>query len=269
MTDTTGPTRRTVVGGIAGAGSMAALGNPIGPAQAQAEAKTFVLVPGAWHGGWCWRRVSDLLERRGHKVFTPSLTGMGERAHLMNAGIKLDTHITDVVNLIKWERLENFVLVGHSYGGFVVSGVAEQVPAIASIVFLDAFYPDSGQGLADMASPTVRDGMRAAAAKGDIGIPPRSAASFNVNEKDRAWVDAMCTPQPINTFLDKVVLTGARERIAKKAYIRARGYANPVFDKAAEKLKADSAWRVHDVPCGHEVMIDMPERLAELLQELA
>ena len=91
--------------------------------------KTFVLVHGAWHGGWCWRRVADLLEAKGHKVFAPTLTGLGERSHLMRAGINVSTHVTDIVNVLKWERLTDVVLCGHSYGGFVISGVAEQAAA--------------------------------------------------------------------------------------------------------------------------------------------
>ena len=103
-------------------------------------AHTFVLVHGAWHGGWCWRRVADRLRRDGHVVFTPTLTGLGERAHLLAPGIDLATHVADVVNLLKWERLSDVVLCGHSYGGFVISGVAEVMPAqTRSIGFLDAF----------------------------------------------------------------------------------------------------------------------------------
>jgi len=231
---------------------------------------TFVLVHGAWHGGWCWRRVSDLLERQGHKVFTPTLTGLGDRSHLMSKDIRLATHVTDVVNLMKWEGLSGVVLCGHSYGGMVVSGVAEQMAdAINSIVFLDAFVPDNGEALADLTGAATLDLLRAAAQKGDIGIPARTAASFNVNEKDRTWVDALCGPQPIATFLDKIALSGARERIAKKAYIRAANNANPGFDKAMARAKADKSWRTYEVPCGHDVMVDMPERLAEILVEVA
>ena len=91
-------------------------------AQAQESAKTFLLIHGAWHGGWCWRRVSDLLEKKGHKVFSPTLTGVGERSHLMSKDINLDTHITDIVNVIKWEDLEDICLVVHSYGGWPGSG---------------------------------------------------------------------------------------------------------------------------------------------------
>ena len=111
--------------------------------------------------------------------------------------------------------------------------------------------------------------LRAAKERGDIGIPPRTAASFNVNEKDCAWVDAMCVPQPIETFTDKVKLTGARERIGKKAYILAMNNANPGFAKALARAKADKSWRTYEVPCGHDVMVDMPERLTEILLEVA
>ena len=231
---------------------------------------TFVLVHGAWHGGWCWRRVSDLLEAKGHKVFAPTLTGLGERSHLMRAGINVSTHATDVVNLIKWERLSGVVLCGHSYGGFVISGVAEQVgPAIASIVFLDAFVPDNSDAVPDLTGPAVLEAIRAAQLKGDPGVPPRPAAAFGVNEKDRAWVDSLTGPQPIGTFIEKIALTGARERIAKKAYIRAKNYDNPGFDKALGKLKSNPAWRIYEAPCGHDVMVDMPERLVEILLEVA
>jgi pimeloyl-ACP methyl ester carboxylesterase len=232
--------------------------------------KTFVLVHGAWHGGWCWRRVADLLERQGHKVFAPTLTGLGERSHLMRAGIDVSTHVTDIVNVLKWEGLADVVLCGHSYGGLVVSGVAEQAAgAIGSIVFLDAFMPDSGDSMAALTSDAVREQLKAAAARGDLGVPPRPAAAFLVNEKDQAWVDAMCVPQPIGTMTEKLVLTGARDRIAKKAYIRAGAYPNPGFDKAYARAKADASWRTYEVPCGHDVMVDMPERLAEILVEVA
>lgn len=231
---------------------------------------TFVLIHGAWHGGWCWRRVSDLLEKQGHRVFTPTLTGLGERSHLARAGINVSTHVTDVINVIQWERLSNVVLCGHSYGGMVISGVAEKIAsAIGSIVFLDAFVPENGEAVIDLTGPAVLDALRAAQQKGDIGIAPRPAEAFGVNPADRAWVDSKCVPQPIDAFTEKMKLSGARERIAKKAYIRAASYANPGFDKALARLKADKSWRTYGVPCGHDVMVDMPERLAEILLEVA
>ena len=196
-------------------------------------AKTFVLVHGAWHGGWAWVRVADRLRARGHIVFAPTLTGLGERAHLLRPGIDLSLHIADVVGVIKYERLNDVVLVGHSYGGCVISGVAEAMPdAIRSIVFLDAFIPDNGDATVDLVPPAVQEVIRAALERGDTKVPVRDAAAFKVNEKDRAWVDSLATPQPIGTMVEKIKLSGARERIPKKTYIRASGYPNVSFEKA-------------------------------------
>ena len=259
-------------GGYAGAVRRTALARPW-PTQDlgwNMAAKTFVLVHGAWHGGWCWRRVADILEKQGHRVFAPTLTGLGERSHLLRAGINVSTHVTDIVNVLKWERLSDIVLCGHSYGGMVLSGVAEQMgSAIGSLVMLDAFLPENGDSMGTLTSQVVRDNLKAAAERGDISVPGRPAAAFLVNEKDRAWVDALTGPQPIGTMTETMTLTGARERIAKKAYIRAAAYPNPGFDTAFARVKADKSWRSYEVPCGHDVMVDMPERLAEILVEVA
>src|SRR5882757_4601722 len=152
-------TRRTMLGGIAaGAGLMSMIGETT--AQAQTSAKTFVLVHGAWHGGWCWRRVSDLLEKKGHKVFSPTMTGLGSCSHLLSKDVNLTTHITDIANFIKWENLSDIVLVGHSYAGIIISGVAEQMSdKISSIVFLDAFMPENGDSLAEKAAPAFKDAI--------------------------------------------------------------------------------------------------------------
>jgi pimeloyl-ACP methyl ester carboxylesterase len=267
--DITTPSRRTVVGAMA-AGTMATLGNPVGSAQAQTAAKTFVLVHGAWHGGWCWRRVSEQLEKRGHKVFAPTLTGLGERSHLMSGTVTLDTHIADVANVITWEGLENFVLVGHSYGGWIISGVAEQVEKkIAAIVFLDAFIPENGQRVLDTNSPRSRAEIEEAMKKAEVSRPAPHPSVWKVNEKDQPWVAAKFTAQPIGVAFTPIRLTGARDRMAKKAYVRATGYDNPNFDRAYAKTKADPSWRAFEMPCGHEVMIDMPERTAEILLQVA
>jgi len=233
-------------------------------------AYTFVLVHGAWHGGWCWQRVAERLRRGGHGVFTPTLTGLGERSHLLRAGIDLKTHIADVTNVMKWEQLTDVVLCGHSYGGFIVSGVAEHMaPAIRSIVFLDAFVPHDGDTPQSLTGPAVQEGIRAALQRGDLGMPPRSAEAFGVNAADRAWVDRLCVPQPIGTFTDKIALTGARDRIARKSYIRAASYANPGFDRALAAARSDPSWRTYEVPCGHDLMVDDPGRLTEILLEVA
>lgn len=195
--------------------------------------KTFVLVHGAWHGGWCWRRVAELLAARGHKVFTPTLTGLGERSHLMSTSINLDTHISDIVNVILWEDLSNICLVAHSYAGWPASDAIERVfERVSSIVWLDAFKPENGQRGFDVSNEQVQAAIMAAIAKGEPSRPKPKAANFYVNAKDQAWVDAKMTPQPVGVSMQPIRLTGARERVAKKIYIRAPVYAQPSFDKA-------------------------------------
>ncbi|HEX3970983.1 MAG TPA: alpha/beta hydrolase [Stellaceae bacterium] len=230
---------------------------------------TFVLVHGAWRGAWCWQRVAPMLRRSGHDVFAPTLSGLCERSHLLTPETDVDTHILDVVNEIKWKGLKGVVLVGHSYGGMVVSGAAEKIEKdIASFVMLDAFMPENGQSVIDIWPAPMREGLLAEERRGATTVPARAAALFNLNEKDRAWVDAQCTPQPIKTFLQKLTLNGARDRVAKKTYIRAAAYANPYFDAGLVSARAKH-WQTHEVPCGHDVMLDMPDRLTELLLQAA
>jgi pimeloyl-ACP methyl ester carboxylesterase len=233
-------------------------------------AYTFVLVHGAWHGGWCWRRVADRLRREGHAVFTPTLTGLGERSHLLQPGIDLATHVADVVNVMQWERLADVVLCGHSYGGFVVSGLAEVIPeALRAMVFLDAFLPENGDTILKLTGPAVGDAIRAALQRGNLAVPPRSAEAFGVNAADRQWVDSLCVPQPIGTFTSPIALSGARKRIARKTYIRAKAYDNPAFDRALSVAQSDRSWRCYEIACGHDVMVDRPDRLSELLLQAA
>jgi len=145
---------------------------------------------------------------------------------------------------MKWQELNNVVLVGHSYAGMVISGVAEKMEkSIGSFVMLDAFFPETGEALVDLQPPQVRDSFLAAERNGALAMPPRPAAMFNVNEKDRAWVDAQCTPHPLKCFLQKLTLTRARERIGKKTYIRATGYASEPFDGAMANARG-KGWRI-------------------------
>jgi pimeloyl-ACP methyl ester carboxylesterase len=259
--------RGALASAIAGAGT-AALGST--PALAQSR-KTFVLVHGAWHGGWCWRRVADMLEKKGHKVYTPTLTGLGERSHLMSKDINLDTHIADIVNLIKWEDLRDICLVVHSYGGWPGSGVIEHtLDRISSIVWLDAFKPQDGQRGFDFASEFSRKALTEAIARGEAGRPAPKAEAFFVNEKDRAWVDAKMTSQPNGVALQPIKLTGAREKVAKKTYIRAVKYPQPAFDRAYAECKTDRTWRTFEATgCGHDVMVDAPEWLTDTLLQVS
>jgi pimeloyl-ACP methyl ester carboxylesterase len=264
MPNETGFARRDLL--AAGATATAATMVAGGAVQAQAAARTFVLVHGSWHGGWCWRRVADRLERSGHKVYTPTLTGLGERSHLLAASVDLNTHITDVVNVIKFEDLKNIVLVGHSYAGCVISGVAEQMlPAIASIVFVDAFLPEDGQRMLDLTPANLRDAALEAQSKGEIARPIVPAAAFKVNEQDQAWVNSKLTAQPLGPTFTRNRFTGAREKVAKKTYIRASGYPMPSFDKWLAQCKADPTWRTHSIDSGHDIMVDKPDELTESL----
>jgi pimeloyl-ACP methyl ester carboxylesterase len=261
-------TRRTALG--AAAVGVAAFEATRAMAQAN-ERKTFVLVHGAWHGGWCWRRVADILEKHGHKVFAPSLTGNGDRSHLLSKDVILDTHIADIVNLATWEDLNGICLVAHSYGGWPASGALEQIhDRVAAIVWLDAFKPENGQRGTDFASEFSRKALEEAVAKGEPGRKGPPAKTFSLSEKDYAWIDSKLTLQPNGVATQPIVLTGKRETIAKKTYIRAPKYPQAAFDKALAQCKADPTWQtfVND-DTGHDVMIDQPQWLADVLLKVS
>ena len=265
----TSMTRRAALGGTAA--GLAALGSADAMAQAGAR-KTFVLIHGAWHGGWCWRRVADLLEGKGHKVYAPSLTGNGDRSHLLSKDVILDTHITDIVNLFKWEELKDVCLVAHSYGGWPSSGALEQIgDRVSSIVWLDAFKPADGQRGVDFASEFSRKAMEEAVAKGTPGraAPPPTAFGI-IDPKDQEWVKSKMTDQPNGVATQPIKLTGAREKIGKKTYIRAPKYPQPAFDKALAECKADPTWKIIITEdSGHDVMVDRPQWLADVLLQVS
>ena len=227
----------------------------------------YVLVHGAWGGSWCWKAVRRGLQTRGHEVFTPTLSGVGERSHLLSRQVDLNTHIADVVNLIVWEELSDVVLCGHSYGGCVVTGVADQIPdRIGALVYVDAFVPDSGQSLHD----TLPVEQKAAQVRGAVEsgdgwkVPPIAAEIFNVNSKDRAWMDTQRTPQSLATFQQPLQLTGAIERIKNVTYILATGWDHSPFPQFYEKAKA-KGWKTLTMPCGHDIQMDKPGELLEVL----
>jgi len=252
-----GLSRREILGGASAASLVASsLGQAAPKALDAAQPATFVLVHGVWHGGWCWQRVCDRLTARGHRVFAPTLTGVGERSHLSSPTVDLSTQIFDVVNEIRWKDLENVVLVGHSYGGMVITGVAEQIASrIPSIVYLDAFIPADGQSIRDLGG------------KADAGpfTTPIPAQRFAINEADRAWVDSKMTSQSTACFTEKLKVTGAYQRISKKTYIRAKNF--PGFAGTLERVVKDASWKTHVIDCGHDVMIDKPDELTSLLMD--
>lgn len=226
----------------------------------------FVLVHGAWHGSWCWARVRDLLAAQGHRVFTPTLSGLGERSHLLSPAIDIETHVLDVANLIRWEELCDIVLVGHSYGGVIVRHVADRLPErIATLVYLDAFVPDHGQSLNDLA-PDFAVMFREQAREHGEGwrIPPVPSAVFAVNPADAAWMDAQCTAQPLATFEMPAVLTGACDTVADIGYILASAFPGSPFPQFHARAAQRGWWR-EEIACGHDVMLDAPKILADML----
>ena len=233
---------------------------------------TFVLVHGAWHGGWCWRRVAHRLRVAGREVHTPTLTGLGERAHLMSRQIDLETHIEDILGVRRIENLRDVVLCGHSYGGMVITGVADREPErITALVYLDAFVPKSGDCTLDLLPADRREQFDKGVRERGFGwlVPAIPAAVYKVNEADQAWVDAQCTPHPLACFEQKLDLTGAHEKITRRLYIRGARYTPSAFAPVAERLRRDPAWRVVDLPGGHDLMLDTPQELAALLNETA
>ncbi|HEX9073422.1 MAG TPA: alpha/beta hydrolase family protein [Pseudolabrys sp.] len=233
--------------------------------------KTFVLVHGFYHGGWCWRRVGDLLEARGQKVYAPSLTGNGDRSHLLSKDINLDTQIADIANLVTWEDLNDVCLVAHSFAGWPASGALEHIhDRVGSIVWLDAFRPEDGQKATDYLSEFARKALEGAVARGEPGHKPPPAKTFSLSEKDYAWIDSKLTQQPNGPAMQAIKLTGKREAIAKKTYIRVPKFPHAAFDKALAGCKADHGWQtfVNDTT-GHDVMIDQPAWLADLLLKVS
>jgi len=231
-------------------------------ARAQSARKTFLLIPGAFCGAWCWRRVSDRLEKQGHKVYSLTLTGLGDRSHLLSKDVNLDTHIADIVNLVEWEDLSGICLVAHSYGGFPASGALERIGnRVSSVVMVDALKPDDGQSV--LATPP-QDGA--------IGRPPPKAVAPNAfhDPKDASWFLSKMTPHPVGTFLQPVKLSGARERLAKKTYIRLPIFQSAAMDKAYAETKDDKSWAVFEnTTSGHMVMINEADWLTPILLQAA
>jgi pimeloyl-ACP methyl ester carboxylesterase len=257
-------TRRGMIGGLAAGVSAAAVISSdtfIGSARAQSARKTFILVPGAFNGAWCWRRVSDRLEKQGHKVYSLSLTGLADRSHLLSKDINLDTHIADIANLVEWEDLTDICLVAWSYGGYPASGALERIGnRVSSIVWVDALKPSDGQSF--------RDEFPFKAEDGAISIPAPKAVRPDAfhDPKDTAWFLSKVTPQPIGTWLQPVKLSGARERVAKKTYIRLPKFPFAAFDKAFAECKADKSWTaLENTTSGHPVMINEPDWLTGVL----
>lgn len=238
-----------------------------------------VLVHGAWHGGWCYRDTAKALRKMGHDVYAPTHTGVGERAHASRENITLETHIRDVCGCIESEELKDVILCGHSYGGMVITGVADRMPErIKALVYLDAFVPESGESLIGLlptalgaeVSAQFIGAFHGSALENNSGLMnPIPAEMFNISEKNRAWVDRRCVAQALATFEMPLLLSGKGASVKKRMYILADGWDPSPFRHFAKKFEGAQGWQVVKMACGHDVMVDMPEELAKALASLA
>jgi pimeloyl-ACP methyl ester carboxylesterase len=231
---------------------------------------TFVLVHGAWHGGWCWRRVRHLLEQTGNHVYAPTLTGLGERAHLLSREVGLETHVEDVLGVLRAEDLTGVVLVGHSYSGIVVTAVADRAAErIARLVYLDAVVPRDGESLYDRAPAAVKAHFEEqACAAGDGWLVPPAAATQLLGlkcDEDLHWVAPRLTPHPIRTFREAV-------RLRTDVPPVPRTYINCIGDKPLGQPRTAQAEGIedyHELRTGHDAMVTMPQEVTELLRKAA
>lgn len=228
----------------------------------------YVLVHGGWQGGWVFQKLARLLRAAGHEVYAATLTGLGERSHLATMPINLDTHITDVANIVVFEDLTNVVLVGHSYGGMVITGVADKLAdRIGALVYLDALVPDDGDTLLNLRPEYHELFFEAAAAGGGRLIAPRAASDFDARPEFWPLIDANNRPHPLTCFTQALVLTGAHLRVKQRLYIYAEG---GIFDGSYERFKHEDGALVQKIAeAGHSVMLDQPEEVCRILTNVA
>ena len=234
---------------------------------------TFVIVHGAWSGAHAWRKVRPLLRAAGHDVFTPALTGLGERAHLASPDIDLETHINDVVGVLEYEDLQDVLLVGHSYGGVVITGAADRVPQrVAQLVYLDAEVPADGQSEYDLL-PTDERAMyeELAHGRGDAWkIPPPVPEPLPDDlDPDLRWALSRMVPQPLKTFSQPVRLTNPVAPALVRTYIFCTlGKEGQQLPRYVERARSEPGWRYYELAEGHGAHITAPQKLTQLLLEL-
>jgi pimeloyl-ACP methyl ester carboxylesterase len=240
-------------------------------AQGTKKPPVFVLVHGAWHGGWAWQNVSADLREKGSIVYTPTLSGLGEHKNTLNRDIDLNTHINDIVNLIVMEDLHDVVLVGHSYAGAVIAGVADKIPErLSKLIFLDALIIRNGQSALSQ-TPKENQEYTAKAAEKDSGltIPILTADYFGVTDpKDIKWVNERLAGQPYKTFTQPLVLNHPYGNHLPLFYIFCNNPILPPIKRFAEEVKNDRNWKYYTMNTGHDAMITTPHELATLLNNM-
>jgi len=219
---------------------------------------TYLICHGAWSGGWSWKSVRALLGAAGHEVYAPSYTGLGDRAHLANPMVGLGTHIQDIVSLIEFEDLTDLILVAHSYGGMVATGVGDRLPErIRHLVYLDALVPADGQSVRDLAGPRV--------ATVDGWLIPHPEAAAGTLQPDQEWAASRHRHHPAACFTDRIRLSSADPPFAR-SYIHCTVKDGPdVFRQFADRFRDDPAWSFHALATGHSPNMSAPDALAELL----
>ena len=225
----------------------------------------FVMIHGAWHGSWCWNAVTPLLRAAGHAVFTPTLTGLGERRHLLSAQVSLHTHISDVANLIDLEDLRDVVLVAHSYGGIVGASVAGRcLERIRHLVWVDAHIPHSGESWADLiGTDGARERIKAANEHGlGMAIPVPDPAAWGLNAAQVEHANKRLTPQPLGSFTRSAKFDEVKVYALPKTYISCD---NPRLESIDVSRKRAQSWHMRSLQTGHDPMITMPQALVDIL----
>lgn len=252
-------------------GLLLALSSLAAPTQVAPKPPIYVLVHSAWHGGWCWQPVSARLRAAGATVYAPSLSGMGEHANTLTPAIDLNTHITDIVNLLVAEDLHNVVLVGHSYAGLVIAGVADRMPErLRQLVFLDAVLAENGQSLVATHPREVQAAFAAAAAPSHgLSMPIRSTASFGITDPATVrWADARLTPQPYRCFTQPLVLQHSYNKGLTLSFITCTKPELTVLKVFADRTRHNPHWTYYELPTGHDAMLSQPLETATLLQKI-
>ncbi len=227
---------------------------------------TVVLVHGAWGGAWIWRKVLPALRAAGHEVHAVTLTGDGERAHLRQAGITLQTHIRDVLGLVEAEELQDIALVGHSYGGQVITGAADALAGrVKQLVYVDAMVPLPGEGWGINHAPEVVAARQAAARANDNALPPPDPADFGLAGADRDWLLRRQVPHPFGPYREPMPFDFARWRALPRAFIDCNQPAYPTIAGSRQRVREQGDWTLIELPTGHCPMVSMPERFAEVL----